>query len=628
MIARLHANESGQFMVVFVMFLAIFLGFMGLVIDGADFMLDRRRVQNAVDAAALAAAQDLPASGTDATDTATTYMAANAPDVPAGNLSTSFRCIVGDRDNNNTPDASDIPAACDPGTGTSWTCQGGLCYSLCDPSQTGRKCNTIVVSASKQVPFYFAPALKVLTNGTECIYDECSTGTIKAAACRGACGLTFSAPLDVMIVLDRTSSMTSTDLANAKAGAQSVLSLYNPAQQHIGLAVLGPNLNGSSCNSVDYDVTRAQMVWRPVGLSSDYKNVDGTVNTASSLYSTIDCLGFSGVRTNLGEAMRAAMNELINNGRSGVSKGIIFFTDGEANRWDSNDTGWLNCSANAAVTSSAGDNNGFQTSASNACAKDGSNAQDTNSGTGTSTDCSNSGKDRHIFRDYNISIPSGSPITGIEVDVTARADSTSGDPDMCIQLSWNGGSNWTSSQSVDLSSSLTSNVLGAPYDTWGHSWSVSEFSNANFRVRVSNEASDNNRDFYLDYIGVRVFYNDGNPTSLGACDYLVDLAATAKAQTPPIEVFTIGLGVQGAVCNDDLSSSPYDGAYATTSLADAATLSSDDNNNCLTASDRTAENADGDHFFCEASADQLTSLFQAAAVTLAGSGSKLMNVPF
>ena len=53
--------------------------------------------------------------------------------------------------------------------------------------------------------------------------------------------------------------------------------------------------------------------------------------------------------------------------------------------------------ANAPVTASAGDNNGFQTSPTNAYASDGLFAVDTNSGTNTNTSCTNSGKDKHLY---------------------------------------------------------------------------------------------------------------------------------------------------------------------------------------------------------------------------------------
>ncbi|MPZ24764.1 MAG: S8 family serine peptidase, partial [Dehalococcoidia bacterium] len=58
---------------------------------------------------------------------------------------------------------------------------------------------------------------------------------------------------------------------------------------------------------------------------------------------------------------------------------------------------FVSCTAQAAVTSSAGDNNGYQTTPANACADGGEVATDTNSGSGTSTSCTSTQKDKHNF---------------------------------------------------------------------------------------------------------------------------------------------------------------------------------------------------------------------------------------
>ena len=97
------------------------------------------------------------------------------------------------------------------------------------------------------------------------------------------------------------------------------------------------------------------------------------------------------------------------------------------------------------MTSGAGDNNGFQTSPTNAYADGGGNATDTDSGTGTSTSCTSTSKDRHRYYNYGISLPGGATVTGIEMRLDAWVDSTaSGTRQMCVELSWNGGSSWTS----------------------------------------------------------------------------------------------------------------------------------------------------------------------------------------
>jgi hypothetical protein len=170
-------------------------------------------------------------------------------------------------------------------------------------------------------------------------------------------------------------------------------------------------------------------------------------------------------------------------------------------------TGLRSPTANAAVTSSAGDNNGFQTSPANAHAGDGLFAVDTNSGTGTSTSCTNNGKDKHLFYNYGLSIPPGSTIKGIEVRLDAKVDSTSGSPKFCVQLSSNGGASWTAAKSTArLATSGATYMLGSATDTWGRSWTVGDLADAGFRVRVISVANSTSRDFSLDWIAVRVTY--------------------------------------------------------------------------------------------------------------------------
>ncbi len=161
-----------------------------------------------------------------------------------------------------------------------------------------------------------------------------------------------------------------------------------------------------------------------------------------------------------------------------------------------------------------GDGNGFQTNPQNAYSDNAAFAVDTNSGSGTATSCTSSAKDKHRYYDYNFNVPSGAIIDGIEVRLDAFADSTSGTPRSCVQLSWNGGSTWTAAQTTaTLSTSEASYLLGGPTNTWGRTWSDAEFSNANFRLRVINIASNTARDFSLDWAAVKVYYTPAAPTS-------------------------------------------------------------------------------------------------------------------
>jgi hypothetical protein len=172
-----------------------------------------------------------------------------------------------------------------------------------------------------------------------------------------------------------------------------------------------------------------------------------------------------------------------------------------------NNTGFLLPTANAPVTIIAGDNNGFETSPTNAYAFDGAFAVDANSGTNTNTSCTNTGKDKHVFSNYNIALPTGVAIRGIEVQLGASVSSTANTPRMCVQLSWNGGLSWTSAQtSATLSTTPNTYTLGGPAFTWGRTWTVANFANTSFRIRIANVAASTARTFSLDGVAVRITY--------------------------------------------------------------------------------------------------------------------------
>jgi hypothetical protein len=173
--------------------------------------------------------------------------------------------------------------------------------------------------------------------------------------------------------------------------------------------------------------------------------------------------------------------------------------------------GFVGPTANAADT--GGDGNGFQTTPANAHGDDAASAVDTNSGSANGTGCASASRDKHRFFDYGLSVPGGSSVAGIEVRLDARADATGGNPRMCVQLSWNGGTSWTAAKiTPSLTTSMATYVLGGPADGWGRTWTPAQLSNANFRVRVTNIASSTARDFSLDWIAVRVTTGGPAPT--------------------------------------------------------------------------------------------------------------------
>jgi hypothetical protein len=175
-------------------------------------------------------------------------------------------------------------------------------------------------------------------------------------------------------------------------------------------------------------------------------------------------------------------------------------------------TAFNNPTANASDT--GGDGNGFQSNPGNAYVSDGSFATDSNSGNGNGTSCTGSDKDKHRFYNFNFNVPTGVTINGIELNLVARTDSTTGSPKMCAQVSWDGGSSWTTAKSTsNLTTNAATYVLGGSSDTWGRVWSDTNFSNTNFRLRIINVAGNTSRDFSLDWVGAKVHFTGGTTTS-------------------------------------------------------------------------------------------------------------------
>jgi Flp pilus assembly protein TadG len=334
--SRIRRQEHGQMIVFAALIIVIVVGMGALAVDVGFFVHERENVQYAVDAGALAGAALLPNNGVGAATAAQNFTLLNDKGLNAGNVSVSFRCLVGNV-------ATDVPASCDPKTDASWTTTStGLKASPCVPANTD-KCNVIVVSASNSVKFYLAPILHI---------KQGNTGSITSAACSGACGAPPTIPVDLVVIIDRTGSMSAADLTNARTAADALLQSYNPAIQYVALGTLGPSETSPSCSGANspaavlaassgqYDETTVAK-WIPVGLTGTgspaapvneaYVNANGTLNTNSTIVKGIACLNTSGTGTNLATPMKMAKQYLQAHGRPGVKWGIVLETDGTPN---------------------------------------------------------------------------------------------------------------------------------------------------------------------------------------------------------------------------------------------------------------------------------------------------------
>ncbi len=181
-------------------------------------------------------------------------------------------------------------------------------------------------------------------------------------------------------------------------------------------------------------------------------------------------------------------------------------------------TGDLTTTTITAVTSGAGDNNGFETTYGTANPKDtttknAAGVESLNSGTAASTNCAlpNTSSDQADWSNFGISLPSGAVTTGIMVTVRAHYDSSSGTNRLCFFLSGDGGASWTAGQATgDINTSTTADfTVGSQTNLWGQSgWTASQLNNTNFRLRIMTLVANTSRDAFIDYVGVNVSYNE------------------------------------------------------------------------------------------------------------------------
>ncbi|MBI3750381.1 MAG: carboxypeptidase regulatory-like domain-containing protein [Chloroflexi bacterium] len=160
----------------------------------------------------------------------------------------------------------------------------------------------------------------------------------------------------------------------------------------------------------------------------------------------------------------------------------------------------------AAVTTLAGDNNGYSGSGSWWSAFDGNVGTDASGGTASSQTCGASTRDQEVFSGVSLGVPSGASILGIRVQARGRASSTGSSPKFCVQLSSDGGSTWSAGRvTSNLKTSLQTYTLGTTTDLWAKTWTAASFGSS-FQLRITDLANSTGRSFYLDGVSVSVTY--------------------------------------------------------------------------------------------------------------------------
>ena len=159
---------------------------------------------------------------------------------------------------------------------------------------------------------------------------------------------------------------------------------------------------------------------------------------------------------------------------------------------------------------------------------------------------------------FNIpGIPGHSTIDGIAVTVEGLTAGLQAD----VQLSYNGGSNYTSALTTALSSSETINTLGGPTNTWGRTWSAGDFTNSKFMMKlITSGATGTGIAISVDQVQVKVYYTPP-PTTItiapvsgpyaGTAPMSATLTLTADGSPIPSKTIKFYIGGTGIDTNGD-----------------------------------------------------------------------------
>lgn len=364
-------NERGATAIIVALTSIVLFGAAALGVDIANLTMERQELHNAVDAAAQAAAYELPA--TTAATTATTFAKANDPDA---NPTSKLYCVVA-ANGSNQPTSAQVPTTCDPdGTGTfvggGWNCARGICAKQCSLTAPNAKCNTVRVEAKKDVPFLFAPVIG---------YNKGNTGAVVSAACKGSCGADTPNPLDIVIMADRTPSMSDVNREGMIDGIRTMLTTMDQSMQYVAFGALHKSLKpgdtgySSSCIAQNtpapgndyYNESLSKVgTWIPVPFSNNYQTASKQLNPASDMAKALQCV-YDGnpdgkFGTHLASAMKAAgryvlgldpnnLGGLPSDRPGDVRKVVIFETDGSPDETYNNGTASLGIAGDVASRS-------------------------------------------------------------------------------------------------------------------------------------------------------------------------------------------------------------------------------------------------------------------------------------
>ena len=266
--SRRRRDERGAVAIIFAMVVVMLFAVAAIGVDITSQVLKRQTLHDTLDLAAHAGAYALPGDGAGARAAALAMAKANDP---AANPTIDLWCVVASNGAPLTVKASQIPSTCNPGTRAVHRRalpRPALRHAaLRDPVHPGggrHLQHGAGLGLEQLVPYAFAPAIGK---------SEGSTGYMTSTACKGSCGAEAPNPLDIVVVADRTPSMSDTDRDGMVTAIESMLKTMDPTQHYVALETIHKSKNNS--NTCVTDDTQSNEGanggrWIPVDFSNNY----------------------------------------------------------------------------------------------------------------------------------------------------------------------------------------------------------------------------------------------------------------------------------------------------------------------------------------------------------------------
>lgn len=375
---RLRDDSGVTAMIVAVMAVAL-LGAASMAIDISRFTYQRELTRDAMESGAQAGAFYLPTNPASAVDAAVN--AAKYVD-PAATPVVKLLCVVPYVSGLSTYDSSTVQNYCNPGPvdlagryaqslypDKKCSSTYGICTLPCTfpcvantssvPATvtSGYTFNAISVNDTSEVKYLFGPIMDVFSKSF-------SSGSHVVAACKGSgCATTSAVPMNIVIVLDRTGSVSDADRRAMVKSIEGMFGLMEPTVQFVALAPMGKSVTDANCLTTAATITeitsRTDSKWVSVPYSANYLTANRALNQQSDIVRKAlglgtgavgdNCLSLSDPRTTdsnlkqtlygsfLAASMKSAALYLLDSGnltglpaRSGAVQNVIFFeSDGE-----------------------------------------------------------------------------------------------------------------------------------------------------------------------------------------------------------------------------------------------------------------------------------------------------------